>query len=92
MLLYRVVGDTNITETDVSKYSNEKVIYNLSKFVYYQFMVKVYNKIGSGPSSTPVTVFVGEAGKLYIAVLFQIIYVQIGGVVEWLTRRTNILS
>lgn len=76
MLLYRVVGDTNITETDVSKYSNEKVIYNLSKFVYYQFMVKVYNKVGSGPPSSPVSVFVGEAGKLFIAVLFQIRSVQ----------------
>ena len=39
------------------------VLRNLIKFKNYEFIVTAYNSIGNGPASTPVTVYVGEAGR-----------------------------
>lgn len=62
VLMYRQAENTNYMEVEIPVDSTEKVLQNLVKFVNYEFLVKAFNAIGSGPTSTPVTVFVGEAG------------------------------
>ena len=45
---------------------SQKVLDSLIKFKNYEFIVTAYNSIGNGPASTPVTVYVGEAGTLKV--------------------------
>ncbi|KAL4239205.1 Protein sidekick-2 [Mactra antiquata] len=60
-LMYKQVENSNYMEVQIPETSVEKVLQNLVKFVNYEFLVKAFNSVGDGPTSTPVTVFVGEA-------------------------------
>jgi hypothetical protein len=60
--MYKALEDNDYVELRVSKENHEENIYTLNKFVYYVFLVKAFNAIGSGPASEIITVFVGEAG------------------------------
>ncbi|WAQ96469.1 SDK-like protein [Mya arenaria] len=61
-LLYRQVENTNYQELEIDDLNTiEVTLSDLQKFVNYEFLLKAFNKVGRGPPSTPVVVFVGEA-------------------------------
>lgn len=63
ILLYRRVEDPNYQEINIQDpETTQTTLTSLEKFVNFEFLVKAYNSIGRGPPSTPVVVFVGEAG------------------------------
>ena len=61
--MYRQVENQNYFEEQLSMSEMSKTLLDLEQFVNYEFIVKAKNNIGQGPSSTPVIVFVGEAGE-----------------------------
>jgi hypothetical protein len=60
--MYRQAENVNYMEVEIPVDSTDKTLPNLVKFVNYEFLLKAFNSVGKGPASTPVTVFVGEAG------------------------------
>ena len=67
---------TNYQEEDVPVEHVEKVLDQLIKYKNYEFLVTAYNSIGSGPASTPVTVYVGEAGSGAFYTSFSFIHIS----------------
>ena len=61
--MYRQVENNNFMEETINVLETSNTLYNLDKFVNYEFLLKAFNSVGKGPTSTPVVVFVGEAGN-----------------------------
>lgn len=61
--MYRQAENNNFMEETINVQETSKTLYNLDKFVNYEFLLKAFNSVGKGPASTPVVVFVGEAGN-----------------------------
>ena len=65
ILMYRQEGTDNFLEETIRFNTMEKELNQLVKYVNYEFIVKAFNSVGPGPASTPVPVYVGEAGTNY---------------------------
>lgn len=61
--MYRQVENANYFEEPLEEFETSKTLVDLVQFVNYEFIVKAENSVGQGPPSTPVIVFVGEAGE-----------------------------
>ncbi|KAK3593323.1 hypothetical protein CHS0354_031382 [Potamilus streckersoni] len=67
-IVYRIAEPSSpVSQEQVAYPKQEKILAGLVKKVNYEFRIAAFNIEGEGPSSVPVTIFVGEAGKITLS-------------------------